>query len=252
VFLCIVIVSWQVYDELKAYRQLTFAGKSIEAKDYFFYSFIGSIVYKHGQMRYVSTFKKNLLSLLTDGIFMVVCARLLSILSCDDSLHLSNDPSVTCWIGFHSTKAFVSFVAFSYYVPISAMLAPVIVESDLYYRDIHFDKPYLMMNILMKTFLLIISIFLFHNLFATTLTSLIISFFLMLVTINWSRKKYQYSHPASFPEVNIAKIFNFFVSMWSSCVVVISVTKDIIVMDEVLLVFLGIVVGVVLGILEIF
>jgi hypothetical protein len=101
---------------------------------------------------------------------------------------------------------------------------------------------------LFKAALLVISIFFFQNLLATTLSSIIISLVLLLWTFIWT---YKYGlHPANFEWVNTFKIFTYFVAMWSGASVVISVVQHWQVGGEVSLVLLGIVVGGVIGILH--
>jgi hypothetical protein len=103
------------------------------AKDSFFYSFTGAVVYGHGKPRNISARFKAVVAFLTDGLFLVVSLRLLSALACDysdvSSPRLIADQSVVCWEGGHAALATAALTAYALYVPLSIMIAPMLLEA---------------------------------------------------------------------------------------------------------------------------
>lgn len=109
-------------------------------------------MYAHGQPRGVNAFTLAATELLSDSLFMYVCAvhwscfghehtkravsprflslRLLGALSCDYDASpptLVADSRVTCWQGSHRYLAIASLIAYSFYIPMSVMIAPIFV-----------------------------------------------------------------------------------------------------------------------------
>ena len=63
----------------------------------------------------------------------LVCLRLLEALSCDytDPARptLTADPHILCWQGQHMYMAAASLISFSFFVPVSIMVAPMLMEA---------------------------------------------------------------------------------------------------------------------------
>lgn len=54
-----------------------------EAKDSFFFSFTGAIVYGHGTPNNISDRMRLLVGILSDGLFLVISVQLLQVFACD-------------------------------------------------------------------------------------------------------------------------------------------------------------------------
>lgn len=90
----------QFVSELRRYGQLM---KNVEdkdkAKDSFFFSFTGAIVYGHGAPRNISDRTRLLVGLLSDGLFLVISVQLLQVFACDYSgseITLRVDDTMVC------------------------------------------------------------------------------------------------------------------------------------------------------------
>lgn len=82
--LLIVIFSAQFLAELKVYGKLMRDVKDKDkAKDAFFFSFTGAIVYGHGSPTNISDRMRLLVGLLSDGLFLVISVQLLNVFACD-------------------------------------------------------------------------------------------------------------------------------------------------------------------------
>lgn len=99
------------------------------ANEVLFFSFVGATIYGHGEVRGLHWLSKLLASFLADTLFIIVCGKLLLVLSCSypDGMAptLLVDSRVQCWTGDHSYYACASLIALGYYVPFSAMLGPM-------------------------------------------------------------------------------------------------------------------------------
>lgn len=99
----LLIFSSQFLSELRRYGQLM---KRVEdkdvAKDSFFYSFTGAIVYGHGTPRNISNRLRLLVGLLSDGLFLVISVQLLQVFACDyediDRITLFVDDTMVCFL----------------------------------------------------------------------------------------------------------------------------------------------------------
>ena len=84
--LLLLLFTAQFLSELRTYGQLM---KRIEdkdkAKDSFFFSFTGAIVYGHGSPNNISDRMRLLVGLLSDGLFLVISVQLLQVFACDYS-----------------------------------------------------------------------------------------------------------------------------------------------------------------------
>ena len=119
VLFLILLFCTQFFLELRKYGYLMrHRHKKDEAKDHFFYSFTGSIVYGHGNPNNLSSTFRLVVAVLTDGLFLVISLRLLDALACDykaDTPVLLADPSIVCWEGRHSLLAYMSMTSYAFY-----------------------------------------------------------------------------------------------------------------------------------------
>lgn len=147
----------QLIKEVRVFGKLKQSGKQAAANKFFFHSFVGTITYGHGEMKGVSCFVKLAVSTLSDALFLIVCANLLRPLTCTDD---------SCWTGPHSTLAALSLVALSLYVPLCAMIGPLLSESregPYNPRDITIAQPFLSVVTITKFLLLLFVQFFFAD-----------------------------------------------------------------------------------------
>ena len=120
--------------ELRTYAQY----KRIEcdeekAREYYFHSFVGTIIYGHGRLENVSKFSAKIVSIISDVAFLGICEKLILILVCNPSenqqsfLVLDGEETV-CWKGKHQHYAAICLVLIGYYIPLSTMIAPMFDE----------------------------------------------------------------------------------------------------------------------------
>ena len=123
VLLLILLFCVQFFLELRKYGYLMREKETKnEAKDHFFYSFTGSIVYGHGNPTNLSSTFQMVVAILTDGLFLVISLRLLDALACDyeaDLPVLLADTSIVCWEGKHRFLAYMSMTCYAFYGKIS-------------------------------------------------------------------------------------------------------------------------------------
>lgn len=101
------------------------------AADYFFFSFVGAIVYGHGELRNVSKCTSRVVSVLADSLFLIVCGKLVLVLTCTAGNDLTPpvmmiDGTMECWTGAHQKLACLSLVCISFYVPLCALIGPML------------------------------------------------------------------------------------------------------------------------------
>ena len=141
--LLIVLFTTQFLKELRVYGSLMVdPAHKDKAKDSFFFSFTGAIVYGHGKPNNISKRMRLIVAVLSDALFLVVSFQLLKVFSCDYSRNqpgdgdtnddypvLRTDDSIVCWQGPHATLATVALICYSYYVPLSVMITPMLLEN---------------------------------------------------------------------------------------------------------------------------
>jgi hypothetical protein len=135
-----------------------------EAREKFFYSLGGTLIYGHNNLKH-SPKTATIISLCTDALLLIVCNNLLSVLTCAFEVRplglLVAAPDIECWSGIHLVKACIALIAFSYYMPLSIMVSPMLTESGEgeEVKDVKFKTSYLMMISFFKTFIFIIPMF---------------------------------------------------------------------------------------------
>ncbi len=106
--LLFVAINVQIMSDLKTYRSLKRERKDDDAYSHYYFSFIGyftfvyahrffvsnsfltrSIVFGHGKPDNILTFTRYTTLLCCDGLFFVICSRLISILSCEYATYSS-------------------------------------------------------------------------------------------------------------------------------------------------------------------
>ncbi len=135
VCLLILIFSLQFLSELRIYGYLMKdLDKKDKAKDSFFYSFTGAIVYGHGKPNNITDNMRMVVAVLSDGLFLIISLQLLNVFACDYSYEdgistLRADSTVTCWEGNHAILAVCAFISYAFYVPLSIMITPMLLEA---------------------------------------------------------------------------------------------------------------------------
>jgi len=195
--------------------------KKDEANKYFFHSFVGSIVYGHGELEGVSPKISLIAGLLSDTLFMVVCGKLLLVVTCigngfGETVLMINS-EVVCWEGEHQLIAALSLIAFGFYLPLSAMIAPMLVETKVELgkdgkpkKDVNFVKPFLSMVVVSKCVLLVAGTFFGKNDPVTTvISSGFVFVVLFILSAYWATQpsvlqdKYGMGEPCWPPFINV-------------------------------------------------
>jgi len=231
----------QLLAELRRFGLLKREGNSKAANETMFFSFVGAVIYGHGEVRGVSTAVRALAALLADTLFMVVCSKLLLVLSCDYSGPepvLLIDSSVVCWRGRHSYCAAAALVSLSYYAPFCAMASPMLSQSNqssenedesdedrLHHRllegRIAFIKPFLTVVTVAKLGILLASTFFGgDDQLVTCIVSMLGFGALAVISAQWATYRSDDFHdrdgfgePAFPPQVNVWRTLAF----WLGC-----------------------------------
>eukprot|EP01083_Nonionella_stella_P143560 446453_1 len=125
--------------ELKTYGRLKWKEDNEEkAKEIYFHSFLGTIIYGHGRLKNVNKWNSKIVSLLADALFLGICQKIVLILSCDEEQRLRIDLSRECWVDEHKLYSTISLILLGYYIPICTMIAPMFAE-DVAEEDIAED-----------------------------------------------------------------------------------------------------------------
>jgi hypothetical protein len=167
----------QLLSELRRFALLKRDGQGAAANELWFFSFCGSIIYGHGELRGVPKAAAALAALLSDTLFLVVCSKVLLVLTCTGAppVLLVNE-GVACWAGPHRALAVLAMTSFAVYLPLSAMIAPMLVESEeppapdgsqarlvgeggAPKKDVAFVKPFLSIIVVAKCVLLVAGTF---------------------------------------------------------------------------------------------
>ncbi|ETO27883.1 hypothetical protein RFI_09249 [Reticulomyxa filosa] len=206
------------------------------ARDHYFHSFVGTIIYGHGQFRSSSNKVSMIMRLLCDTLFLVICDKLVMILCCTRDGKWRMDPEVTCWTGMHLKIGTIALIALAYYIPFCIMVAPMFVEFPTpltgsckdYFSltsTVEFIKPYLSVITLAKSFMLISAQLLSEGKpIGTILSQLVICLALFISTVLWSWKnlnlqQYHKVFMPAFPYgVSIIKSLGFFAGIIGSVI----------------------------------
>ena len=204
---------------------MKFHSSKSEANDYFFYSFVGTVVYGHGQLKNANNKICAAISFLADGAFLIVCNKLLMTIACSSTNTLLPNSDIICWEGLikndyfscvyikgtHQGYAAIALVMFAYYVPLCVMIAPIFMHSGQDEKDIVFSESYVMTLTTMKCVMLIFSVFFSQTASGMVLASVFVYLVLFIATMIWAiRAHNKFTEPSTFPFVNMFKIAGFF------------------------------------------
>ena len=183
-----------------------------KAKDSFFYSFTGSIVYGHGKPNNISSKLRLLVSILSDALFLIISLQLLQVVSCeyhnnnDNNNNNNNDDnystlrgnsSIRCWEGHHSILATIALSCYAFYVPLSIMITPMLLEAPkkdptngetLVDPGVSYLKLYLMTINVVKSIMLLVGTLGPQIVFTAVISSTIASFILGGITYLWFQR----------------------------------------------------------------
>lgn len=209
------------------------------AKDSFFFSFTGSIVYGHGNPNNLSSNFRMLVAVLTDGLFLVISLRLLDALACDTSSDvpvLLVDPRIVCWEGKHAPLAYMSMTCYALYVPLSIMIAPMLLEKESSSATKSNSNPnnddntesyvqlYVMVINVIKSVLLLIASLGPRTVTALVISTTISSLLMGLLTVFWFHytdlQRFVDVQPASIPFINVFKSSSYFASVVTAVIVI--------------------------------
>jgi hypothetical protein len=241
VWALILIFVGQFLMELKLYgRLMARIEDSDKAKDSFFYSFTGSIVYGHGKPRNISESMRLIVGLLSDGLFLIISFQLLQAFSCDytgnGSPTLRADASIVCWEGRHAVVGTAALISYALYVPLSIMISPMLLEAPpkptkpgeppQENTGVSYMKLYLMFINTVKSIMLVVGVLGPETVTTVVISSTASSCVLGIMTILWYQSYVPTStHYSSTPEpCNIA-----FINYWKAASYVAAVSSALIV-----------------------
>lgn len=92
----------------------------------FFGSFIGTLIYGNGSMKpgRLSKGMKYLVGLFCDTLYLVICDKLVLLITCDDG-KLIIDKNITCWEGEHLFYATICLIFLGFYIPLCTLIRPM-------------------------------------------------------------------------------------------------------------------------------
>ena len=213
-----------------------------EAKDSFFFSFTGAIVYGHGKPNNISKRMRLFVSLLSDTLFLVISMQLLTVLACDtvpdsggERATLRAKESVECWEGEHALLSTCAMMAYAFYVPLSIMITPMLLEAPSTdskdkpkEEGVAFLKLYLMTINVVKSVMLLVAVLGPQDISTLVLATALSSLLLGGITVAWYSKQdlsslpYSSSvHPCNMAFINYWKAASYTTSVVSAVIVVI-------------------------------
>ena len=203
------------------------------AREYFFYSFVGAVVYSHGEPRQMGRRLTSVVGLLSDGLFLFVVASLLGVLGCEPSsvpgmYVLVQNSGMVCWEGQHEVWAIVTLVCLAYYVPTSILLSPMFMGAPTNEVDVRYNKLYVMAVNLLKVALVVAAVLLPQTSLTANLSSVVASVLLLLLTVSWvATGGLSLNTPCESPPVNIARVTIFASSTLSAGMSVAIVLQEV-------------------------
>ena len=212
-----------------------------KARESFFFSFTGAIVYGHGKPNNLSKGMRLVVTLLSDTLFMVISMQLLTALACDtvpDSGNtrstLRSKESVECWEGEHAILSTCAMMAFAFYVPLSIMITPMLLEAprtdsknEPKEEGVVYLKVYLMTINVVKCVMLLVTVLGPQHMSTLVLTTASSSLLLGVITVAWYSKQQDVSsspYSLSVKPCNIA-----FINYWKAASYTTSVVSAVIV-----------------------
>jgi hypothetical protein len=203
----------EVARDLFFYRRSLLTSESREGHDAFFKSFTGSVAYGHGFLRDVSVFVSTAVDLLANALFMTACSQMISQFACawESECYLRRPAST-----------YISLVCFSFYVPLSSLLGPQLMEGSQRKKGMRWHEQFLMGVCLVKMALLLVTAF-SASYHVRVYASLVCSVLLFGMIFVWSQRVAFMNRPCAQPLGNIWRCTSyalfFLASVW--CIVTI-------------------------------
>ena len=250
VILLIAVFSYQFFSELRIYGELMTRPEDKDiAKDSFFFSFTGAIVYGHGNPSNISRRVRFLVAILSDTLFLVLSFQLLQIVSCNyfgnsednDDSHfaiLRANASVVCWESRHARLAIAALTAYAFYVPLSIMITPMLLQAPpsntedsgaAHCGGVSYLKLYVMTVNIVKSVMLLVVILGPEEVITVVVASSVSSLILGALTLTWFQRhdisKSHYSadvHPCNIAFINYWKAASYTAAVLSAMVIVLA------------------------------
>ncbi|GAB5354404.1 hypothetical protein AAMO2058_000116100 [Amorphochlora amoebiformis] len=246
--LLILVLTIQFLYEMRIYQTLINAGLREDAGRVWFYSVGGAVVYGHGDVRNGGGWLSTAALLLSDSLFLVVIGKQLLLLACVEStitgkLTLLIDQEITCWEGDHLFYAALALTSFGIYVPLSSMVSPMLREPDPIEqedltgeygqkpssdKDIFVTKPFLSVLTLIKTMLVMASVFFGSNGPVSAICSTVVcGLILTSITLYWATQpslrfgSLVLGEPSTPPIYNVTRVVGFIGCIWGGIVAAI-------------------------------
>jgi hypothetical protein len=235
--LLLVIFATQFLFELRLYGALM---KNIQdkdrAKDSFFYSFTGAVVYGHGTPNNITDRMRLVISVLSDALFLVISLQLLQVFACEyedsSSPTLLADSTIICWDKSHNILAVCSLISYAFYVPLSIMITPMLLEAPRKEDEdssggVTYLKLYLMTINVIKSVMLLVTVMGPQVVSTSVISSTVASLFLGSLTVLWFQshkiedKHYSAElHPCNISFINYWKAASYTAAVVTAIVVI--------------------------------
>ena len=116
VCLALLIYIYRLIYELLMYGYMKFKKENIKAaREYYFYSLIGSIIYGHGKIKNINVLISKIMLLLCDTLFFIICEKIIILLLCNYNQTLNKqtwilDNTIVCWENTHLFYATINLI----------------------------------------------------------------------------------------------------------------------------------------------
>ena len=202
----------------------------------FFFSLPGAMIYGHGKAGNVSNGVVTIVVILSDALFMVVIDKLMKVLYCaypeSGTPFLVLAPDVQCWQGPHAWCAFVALVSLSFYMPLCAMIGPLLAEQDEGKKDgkndVSYAQPYRSAVTVAKCALFVGATLFAANPIVPTICACAVYMFLFGTTVHWSALPFSPHHsrltlhaPCLPPAINIWRSVIYALGFWGAVVALV-------------------------------
>eukprot|EP00927_Polykrikos_kofoidii_P024442 TRINITY_DN22225_c0_g1_i1.p1 TRINITY_DN22225_c0_g1~~TRINITY_DN22225_c0_g1_i1.p1 ORF type:complete len:930 (-),score=77.59 TRINITY_DN22225_c0_g1_i1:42-2831(-) len=216
----ILLVSGRLMYEIRRYEELQHTSGRREADAFFFHSFVGSLLYGHGQPERLPGALCGGISLICDLLFFALVDNVCSVMVCFRSSEVYiTGTSVECWSASHRRMCTIAMVAFGYFVPLSILVAPVLAEANKNSKRVTFVKPYLMCINLSKVAAVILMVLFSSRELPCVIVSFCLCLFIASLTLVWALHA-SLRQPAMVPVVNVTRFLGGFGALLCSLLAV--------------------------------
>ena len=222
VALVVLIIASRMLVEIVAYhRGADDEATRGEAEAEFFHSFVGSVLYGHGNPKSVPAALCTSVQLLCDTLFFTVVGSLGSSMGCFDAAEtVLYRSDVACFSATHLKALTASLAAFGFFVPLSILVAPVLAEANKPPggQCISIVKPFTMASNAAKCVAILVTILASLRVWPGAASGLGLSVFLTGLSGGWAGAK-KFLEPSTSRRLNVTRVLT------SACGVVCAVVS---------------------------